>query len=85
MIQHADPTVQAAGERIALALAELEPLFKPGVKLTLLARHPGKPEADIIITADDMDEIVAMATRRRDAEKAAGQPAPDKVSSVQAL
>jgi predicted regulator of Ras-like GTPase activity (Roadblock/LC7/MglB family) len=40
--------------------------FKPGVKITVLVRAPGLPDRDFCMTNDDMDEVIAMATRRKD-------------------
>jgi hypothetical protein len=41
--------------------------FKPGAKITVLVRHPGKPTADFCLTDDDLDEVAAMVQRRKDA------------------
>ncbi len=41
--------------------------FKPGAKITVLVRTPGKPTADFCMTSDDLDEVAAMVQRRKDA------------------
>lgn len=67
-IKHDDPAVESVGHAIADHLADIESYFKPGAKLTLLVRHPGFPERDLIVTNDDFDELIAMVRRRKDAE-----------------
>lgn len=61
-----DP-VASAGEQIADALADLAGLFVGDVRLTLVARHPDNPDADLIVTADDLLEVEAAVRRRREA------------------
>lgn len=39
--------------------------FMPGVKLTFVARLPSDPHADIIVTADDPDEVIKALERTR--------------------
>ena len=48
---------------VEAALDRLSRLFKPGVKLTFIARTPGFPESDLIITSDTPDGIVEAADR----------------------
>ncbi len=51
-----------AGDRMADHLADIAKLFVPGMKLTLLARHPGFPDGsrDIVMGDDqDLEAIVA--------------------------
>lgn len=38
------------------------------VKLTLIVRQPGFPERDFLVSDDEMDEIIALVQRRRDAD-----------------
>ncbi len=49
-------------------LAEIGDLFVPGTKLTLIARQPGKPEQDFVLTDDAIPEAIAALHRR------AGEP-----------
>lgn len=48
---------RANQKAVILHLYQLKPLFAPEVKLTLIARLPGDPEADIIFTADDLSAV----------------------------
>lgn len=51
----------------------VEPIFKPGVKLTIIARTPGNEEADVLVTSDDLEAVAALVDRSR----ARGQVHPD--------
>jgi hypothetical protein len=55
------------------ALEDLSRLFVPGMKLTFIARFPGNDEADVLVSDDQIPEIIALARRRADAESAAAQ------------
>ena len=46
----------------------VEPLCKPGVRLTLIARFPDNPEADVLVTADDIDSLMALLERSKTRE-----------------
>lgn len=48
---------------IAKHLDQISRSFKPGVKLTFIARFPGKEEQDVLVTDDSIDEIVRAAQR----------------------
>jgi hypothetical protein len=52
-------------ERLAGILARhVEPVFKPGTKLTIIARTPGNDEADVLVTSErDLSELQALLTR----------------------
>lgn len=41
--------------------------FKPGAKITVLVRTPGKPNADFCLTSDDLEEVADMVKRRQKA------------------
>lgn len=41
--------------------------FKPGARMTIIARQPGKPEQDFVLTDDTLDEIAALVERRKEA------------------
>lgn len=49
---------------IADALERLSRLFVPGMKLTFIARMPGNGEADVLVSEDEMAEIIALVQRR---------------------
>lgn len=42
----------------------------PRHKLTLIARNPNNVEEDIVFTADDLDEVIALINRRKHQEPA---------------
>lgn len=63
--------LQEVQGEVAGYMERIQKLFVSGNKITVLVRHPGKPEQDFLMTDDDLDEVVAAATRR----KAAGQDA----------
>jgi len=46
----------------------VEPIFKPGTKLTIIARTPGNAEADALVTSDDLDEVAALVERSKSRE-----------------
>ena len=61
-------TTGTTGERAAEALARLESTFKPGrYKLTFVARYVGPDglDADVIVSADDTAEVVAVLEKHR--------------------
>lgn len=43
--------------------------FKPGIKLTFLARMPGNPEGDMLLTKDDLDEVIKAIERSKTREE----------------
>lgn len=46
------------------ALVRLEGQWKPGVKLTFIARNPGNDDADVLITSDALPEVLKLVQRR---------------------
>ena len=44
-------------------LSEMEKLFKPHCKLTLLMRNPQVADGDLLLTMDDLDEAIAAIER----------------------
>lgn len=60
------------------ALVDLEGLFKPGSRLTLIMRTPGNPEAEIVWTKDNLVEVIKVLerTRLRQAVVDSGEPCP---------
>lgn len=60
-------------EMVAGCMDQMVANFKPGAKITVLIRVPGKDEADFLMTSDDLDEVVAAIQRRKAA--AAAMPA----------
>jgi hypothetical protein len=43
----------------------VEPIFKAGTRFTIIARAPGNNEADVLVSDDDLDEIVALVERSK--------------------
>lgn len=41
------------------------PIFKPGTRLALIARTPGNDEADVLVTDDNIDSLVALLERSK--------------------
>jgi hypothetical protein len=52
-------------DRIAHALERhIEPIFKRGTKVTLLARTPGNDEADVLVSSEgDLQDVLDMVAR----------------------
>ena len=42
-------------------------LFKPEVRLTLIARTPGNDDTDFMLTDDDLSEVARLIERRKEA------------------
>lgn len=51
------PKVREAMAEVSAQLNQIALLFVDGVKLTLLARTPGLPERDFLLTSDDLAEV----------------------------
>ena len=89
MIQHDNPMVESVGREIANRLADMEPFFKAGVKLTLIARRPERPDGggDMVITTDSLSSVIEALRLRAglaDAPAAsAGAPAEGAAREVQ--
>jgi hypothetical protein len=54
--------------QLAAILAELEAVFDPPAKMTLLVRWPEVAEGEIIVTTDDMHDVIAALERLRAAD-----------------
>ncbi len=55
--------LEETSELVKIALANIERLFQPEVRITFLARTPDKPERDFVLTQDSMPEVVSMCQR----------------------
>lgn len=51
-------------ERIATHLEAISDLFRPGAKITLLIRNPSYVDADVLITDDQYESIIASLKKR---------------------
>lgn len=54
---------------VRVILRHVEPIFKDGVRVTLIVRTPGDNEADVLVSNDtDLDEITAVIERSKSRE-----------------
>lgn len=56
-------------------MRHIEPIFKRGTEFTLIARTPGMPEADVLVTSDNLDEVAALIKRSKAREVIGAQDA----------
>lgn len=57
-------------------MAEMENVFKPGMKLTFIARDPNNPEADFLMTSDEDLPAVIDVLKRSESRPVAGVVGP---------
>lgn len=50
------------------SMHDISTLFKPGVKLTLVARTPDLPDADVVVSDDSLDAAIAAIRRSQERE-----------------
>jgi hypothetical protein len=51
-------------EQIAqVCMRHIEPLFKPGVQVTVIVRTPNNDEADVVVTTDNLGDVKALLAR----------------------
>jgi hypothetical protein len=69
--------VQRMHVAVSSALEGISTMFKPGMKLSFIARMPGNPEADVLI-GDDQEplELIALVQRRFAASMISAASAP---------
>lgn len=63
---------EALRRPIAEHLAQISEMFKPGVRLTLVARNPNYDNADLIVTEDEGLEILKTVERLMPSKQQAG-------------
>lgn len=61
----ANDLVQRVAESVQDSMDEILAKFKPGARISVLVRTPGKPTADFCMTDDDLEEVIAMVRRRQ--------------------
>jgi hypothetical protein len=66
-------TLQEVQIECDLALQKLEKCFKPGIQLTLIARAPFLDDGDLILTRDNLDDVIKSIERLKTKE-AGGLP-----------
>ena len=57
------------GKLSAVLATRVAPIFLPGTKLAILARTPGDDRADVLVTDDDIDELIALLQRSKTREE----------------
>jgi len=58
----------------------VERIFKPGTKLTIIARTPGNDEADVLVTSDSLNELAKLVERSKTRPDTDGVRATPKAS-----
>ena len=58
-------TIEQVHQEIEAALNKLRPLFIEEAELTFVMRVPGHPQAFMVISNDDLDEVEATIKRSR--------------------
>lgn len=53
----------------AVLAARVAPLFKPGTRLAIIARTPGNDLADVLVTDDNIDSLIALLQRSKAREE----------------
>lgn len=56
-------TVSEVRDIVIAALVDLEPLFDKRCKLTFVMRAPHHADADMVVTTDDVGEVIAAMRR----------------------
>lgn len=57
-------------ERLRAVLAtRVAPIFKPGTRLAVIARQPDNDAADVLVTDDDIDSLIALLQRSKAREE----------------
>lgn len=57
--------LDALRHRIAeVAEVYIAPMFKPGVRVTIIVRRPSDNEQDVLVSNDNLEDVVALVTRR---------------------
>lgn len=59
---------------LAEHLEQIQQLFRPGAKVTLVVRNPGYGDAGVVIGDDDLDEAVKEIRKRQEADRCKIQP-----------
>lgn len=60
-------SLQETSEIVAAHMDAIVACFKTGVKITVLVRTPDHPTRDFCMSDDDMNEVISMAQRRKEA------------------
>lgn len=60
----ANPVLSRVGDEIGVHMDEIVGLFKPGAKITVIVRFPGLPDRDLIMSDDELEEVIVACRRR---------------------
>lgn len=60
----ANPDLTAVCGEISNYMDDIVGLFKPGAKITVVVRFPGFPDRDLIMSDDELEEVIAACRRR---------------------
>ena len=66
--QRNNAMINRVREEVDRHLDALESWFLPECKLTFIMRKPGNDDADLVITVDDIDELIAVLERTKTRE-----------------
>ncbi len=66
--------VEMACAEVQRHMREIKALFVEDARITVLVRLPGDPDADIVVTADSMDEVIKALQHRAAQESWASHP-----------
>lgn len=56
-------------------LSRIEKIFKPHIRLTLIARDPTNDDADVLLTKDDLGHVIKVIERQVTRPPTFGPPA----------
>lgn len=62
------PLVVQASLKITSYAQKIEKLFEPGAKITIMIRREDDNESDMVVSSDDLDEVMKMVQRAKDRE-----------------
>lgn len=59
--------LEQVSEAVFQHIERMGTYFKPDAKITVLVRFPGKPNADFVVTTDELKDVAEMVERRQQA------------------
>lgn len=62
--------LESLRQNIALRLEKMESMFTKEMRLTFVARHPDNPECIVIVSSDDLTEMMRDVKAQLEKEKA---------------
>lgn len=72
-------------EFMTAKIREIQSKFTVPMRVTIIARYPADPDAEVVFSDDTIDHVIAVLQRRRDAVVAsqAGEAPPPTVAADQ--